>query len=47
MPLALGLLLAVAAVHGTAWAIVTAPFNGPDEVAHFAYAQHHCQYRPQ
>jgi 4-amino-4-deoxy-L-arabinose transferase-like glycosyltransferase len=40
VPLALGLLLAVAAVHGTAWAIVTAPFNGPDEVAHFAYAQH-------
>jgi 4-amino-4-deoxy-L-arabinose transferase-like glycosyltransferase len=40
VPLALWLLLAVAAVHGTAWAIVTAPFNGPDEVAHFAYAQH-------
>jgi 4-amino-4-deoxy-L-arabinose transferase-like glycosyltransferase len=39
-PIALALLLAVAAVHGTAWAIVMAPWNGPDEVAHFAYAEH-------
>jgi hypothetical protein len=40
VPAPLAVLLAIAAVHGTAWAVVTAPFNGPDEVAHFAYAQH-------
>jgi hypothetical protein len=39
MPPALAILLAVAALHGTAWAVVTAPWNGPDEVAHFAYAE--------
>jgi 4-amino-4-deoxy-L-arabinose transferase-like glycosyltransferase len=32
-------LLVLAAAHGIAWAIVTAPLNGPDESAHFAYAQ--------
>lgn len=40
MPPALLVLLVVAFVHGTAWAVVTAPWNGPDEVAHFAYAEH-------
>jgi Predicted membrane protein (DUF2142) len=39
-PLVLAILLAVAAVHGTAWAVMTAPWQGPDEVAHFAYAEH-------
>jgi hypothetical protein len=39
MPPALAILLLVAALHGTAWAVVTAPWNGPDEVAHFAYAE--------
>ena len=39
-PLVLAILLAIAAVHGTAWAVMTAPWNGPDEVAHFAYAEH-------
>ena len=34
------ILLAVAALHGTAWAVMTAPWNGPDEIAHFAYAEH-------
>ena len=43
MPPALAILLVVAAVHGTAWAVVTAPWNGPDEVAHFAYAEHLAQ----
>ena len=43
MPLVLAILLAVAAVHGTAWVVVTAPWNGPDEVAHFAYAEHLAQ----
>jgi 4-amino-4-deoxy-L-arabinose transferase-like glycosyltransferase len=36
---ALVVLLVLAAAHGVAWAVVTAPFNGPDEDAHFAYAQ--------
>jgi hypothetical protein len=39
----LSVLLVVAALHGTAWAVVTAPWNGPDEVAHFAYAEHLAQ----
>jgi hypothetical protein len=36
---ALVVLLILAAAHGVAWAVVTAPLNGPDESAHFAYAQ--------
>jgi 4-amino-4-deoxy-L-arabinose transferase-like glycosyltransferase len=40
---ALAILLVVAAVHGTAWAVVTAPWNGPDEIQHFAYAEHIAQ----
>jgi Dolichyl-phosphate-mannose-protein mannosyltransferase len=39
VPIALWILLAVAAVHGTAWAFVTAPLNGPDETSHVAYVQ--------
>lgn len=38
-PRALVVLLVVAALHGAGWAVVTAPLNGPDEVAHFAYAE--------
>src|SRR3954447_4977639 len=38
-PRALVVLLVLAAAHGVAWAVVTAPLNGPDESAHFAYAQ--------
>ena len=38
-PRALVVLLVIAAAHGVAWAVVTAPLNGPDEGAHFAYAQ--------
>jgi hypothetical protein len=30
-------LLILAAAHGVAWAVVTAPLNGPDESAHVAY----------
>jgi 4-amino-4-deoxy-L-arabinose transferase-like glycosyltransferase len=37
---ALAILLVLTALQGIAWAAVTAPWNGPDEVAHFAYAQH-------
>src|SRR6185437_4470719 len=36
---ALVVLLVLAAAHGVAWAVVTAPLNGPDESAHVAYAQ--------
>ena len=36
---ALVVLLVLAAAHGVAWAVVTAPLNGPDESAHFAYVQ--------
>lgn len=43
LPAALVVLLALAAVHGTAWAVMTAPWNGPDETAHFAYAEHLAQ----
>jgi 4-amino-4-deoxy-L-arabinose transferase-like glycosyltransferase len=39
LPPALVVLLVLAAAHGVAWAVVTAPLNGPDESAHFAYAQ--------
>jgi 4-amino-4-deoxy-L-arabinose transferase-like glycosyltransferase len=39
-PLVLAILLIIAAAHGTAWTIATAPWNGPDEVQHFAYAEH-------
>ena len=36
---ALVVLLVLAAAHGVAWAVVTAPLNGPDESAHVAYVQ--------
>lgn len=39
VPLALWILLAVAAAHGAAWSFVTAPLNGPDEISHVAYVQ--------
>ena len=39
LPRGLWILLAVAAVHGTAWSFVTAPLNGPDETSHVAYVQ--------
>src|SRR5918995_2426858 len=40
IPRPLALLLAVAALLTTAWSFATAPFQGPDEPAHFNYAQH-------
>lgn len=40
IPLPLRLLLLVAFLHGTAWALVTAPLQGPDEDAHAAYVQY-------
>lgn len=38
VPLPLALLLAVAAVSGASWGLVTAPLQGPDEPDHVAYA---------
>jgi 4-amino-4-deoxy-L-arabinose transferase-like glycosyltransferase len=40
MPAPLALLLVVAALLGTAWAVVLPAFQGPDESDHFAYVQH-------
>lgn len=39
VPAPLGALLAVALILGTAWSLVTPPFQAPDEPAHVAYAQ--------
>jgi hypothetical protein len=40
IPRPLALLLAASAVLSVAWAFTTAPFQGPDEPAHFSYAQY-------
>jgi hypothetical protein len=40
VPRPLALLLAAAAILTVAWAFTTAPFQAPDEPAHFAYTQH-------
>jgi hypothetical protein len=38
-PPALAVLLVVAAAHGIAWAAITPPIHGPDELTHVAYVQ--------
>jgi hypothetical protein len=40
VPRPLALLLAASAILTVAWAFTTAPFQAPDEPAHFAYTQH-------
>jgi 4-amino-4-deoxy-L-arabinose transferase-like glycosyltransferase len=40
IPRPLALLLAVSALLTVAWTFTTTPFQGPDEPAHFSYAQH-------
>src|SRR4051795_7352277 len=40
IPLVLGLLLAVAAIHATAWCFASAPLVGPDETSHAGYIQY-------
>jgi hypothetical protein len=40
IPRPLALMLAVAALLTVAWTFTTTPFQGPDEPAHFNYAQH-------
>src|SRR3954469_13478753 len=39
IPRAVVALLAVAAVQALAWAVLLPPFQGPDEIGHFAYTQ--------
>ncbi len=39
-PFPLVVLAVVALAQGVAWSVATAPLNGPDEVAHAAYAQY-------
>lgn len=38
-PKSLGLLLVIVAILGLAWALIVPPFQSPDELDHFAYAQ--------
>lgn len=40
VPAPLALVLAVAAILATGWALLLPPFQGPDESEHFAYVQH-------
>jgi 4-amino-4-deoxy-L-arabinose transferase-like glycosyltransferase len=40
LPMPLVVLLVFALIQGLAWSVMTAPLQGPDEPAHFAYAQH-------
>jgi 4-amino-4-deoxy-L-arabinose transferase-like glycosyltransferase len=40
IPVPLRLLLVVAAIEVLAWTVVTAPFQAPDEAAHYAYTQY-------
>ncbi len=40
VPLTLALLLAAGALQSIAWDIAQPAFQGPDEIAHFAYVQH-------
>ena len=40
LPRPLVALVVVGLLHGTAWAVVTAPLQGPDEITHVAYAQY-------
>lgn len=43
MPAPLRLILAVAALEVVSWVVVAPPWQGPDEAAHFAYAQHYAE----
>lgn len=43
MPAPLRLILAVAALEVLCWVCVAPPWQGPDETAHFAYAQHYAE----
>jgi hypothetical protein len=40
VPRPIAALLVVAAIEVVAWSLVMPPFQGPDEMAHFAYVQH-------
>jgi hypothetical protein len=43
VPAPLRLILAVAALEVVCWVCVAPPWQGPDETAHFAYAQHYAE----
>src|SRR3954447_19433937 len=43
VPVPLRLILAVAALEVVCWVCVAPPWQGPDETAHFAYAQHYAE----
>src|SRR5690348_7089530 len=43
VPVPLRLILAVAALEVVCWVCVAPPWQGPDENAHFAYAQHYAE----
>lgn len=43
IPVPLGLILAVAALEVLLWVCAAPPWQGPDESAHFAYAQHYAE----
>jgi 4-amino-4-deoxy-L-arabinose transferase-like glycosyltransferase len=43
VPAPLRLILAVAALEVLCWVCVAPPWQGPDETAHFAYAQHYAE----
>src|SRR5436190_14954998 len=43
MPVPLRLILAVAALEVICWVSFAPPWQGPDESAHFAYAQHYAE----
>lgn len=40
VPVAAWLCVAVGALNGLAWSVITPPFQVPDEISHFAYAQY-------
>jgi 4-amino-4-deoxy-L-arabinose transferase-like glycosyltransferase len=40
LPAAVWVIATLAFVNGAAWALLTLPWQGPDEIQHFAYVQH-------
>jgi 4-amino-4-deoxy-L-arabinose transferase-like glycosyltransferase len=43
LPLACWLVVLLAFLHGSAWAVLTPSFQGPDEIAHYGYAEYVAQ----
>jgi Predicted membrane protein (DUF2142) len=40
LPVAVWAIAAIAFVNGAAWSLLVLPWQGPDEISHFAYVQH-------